>query len=165
MKTIMTTAFIALLMTAAPAAAKMAVELLPPWDGKNVPAGQQCKLDGGNGKTPPMTVSGLPTGTAWILVEYNDKSYAPLSTKGGDGSIGYKSSGSSAKLPAMPGMTDKLPGGAWVVKKARSTGNYASNGYLPPCSGGRGNNYSADVKAISAAGKVLEKVTVKIGRY
>lgn len=100
-----------------------------------------------------------------LAVEYNDKSYAPLSSKGGHGIIGYAVKGNTADLPAVPGMTDKLPAGIRVISKARSTGEYASAGYLPPCSGGRGNDYRADVKAIGADGKVIEKVTVRLGRY
>lgn len=146
-------------------AADMSVKLLAPWGGKKVPKGQHCTLHGGNGSTPPMQISNLPKGTAWVLVEYNDKSYAPLSTRGGHGSIGYDVKGSSAKLPAVPGLTNKLPKGIRVVKKARGIGKYASKGYMPPCSGGRGNRYAADVKAMSAAGKVLGKVTIVIGRY
>ena len=58
-----------------------------------------------------------------------------------------------------------MPKGAKVIKRARSTGKYASKGYLPPCSGGRGNRYTVDVKAVDAKNKVLEKTTLDIGRY
>ncbi|MBZ0128393.1 MAG: hypothetical protein K8F59_04715 [Rhodobacteraceae bacterium] len=143
----------------------MKASVLPPWDGKTVPTGQQCKLHGGNGATPPIKVTGLPAGTRWIVVEFNDKSYTPLSTNGGHGKIGFPVSGASATLPSVPGMTAKLPGGAVVVAKARSSGRYASPGYLPPCSGGKGNRYSADVKALDADNKVLEKISIGIGRY
>jgi len=158
-------AALVLIVSAGFAQAKMGVQLLAPWDGKRVPAGQNCTLDGGNGSTPPMKITGLPGGTVLIVVEYNDKSYPPLSSRGGHGTIGYPVSGSSAKLPAVPGLTANLPGGVRVIKRARGTGRYASKGYLPPCSGGRGNRYSATVKAISQAGKVLEKATISIGRY
>ena len=65
----------------------------------------------------------------------------------------------------MPGLTAKLPGGVRVIKKARSSGEYASAGYLPPCSGGRGNQYQAEIKAINAQGKVLAKTKMDLGRY
>ncbi|MDQ7069447.1 MAG: hypothetical protein Q9M48_01640 [Rhodobacterales bacterium] len=78
---------------------------------------------------------------------------------------GYPVRGNSAMLPAVPGLSTKLPGGVQVVKPARGTGRYASKGYLPPCSGGRGNNYSATIKAVSATGKLLEKITIGIGKY
>jgi hypothetical protein len=147
------------------ALAEMQIALGAPWDGKRIPKGQHCSLQGGKGATPPMRITGLPAGTAMVVVEYNDKSYAPLSSKGGHGIIGFPVKGSSADLPSVPGMTDRFQGGIRLIAKARSTGKYASDGYLPPCSGGRGNDYRADVKAIGQNGAVLEKVTVKLGRY
>lgn len=62
-------------------------------------------------------------------------------------------------------MKPKLKGKAKVISKARSTGQYASQGYLPPCSGGQNNRYFAVVKAVDAGGKVLEKTKIEIGRY
>ncbi|WP_112310048.1 YbhB/YbcL family Raf kinase inhibitor-like protein [Pseudogemmobacter bohemicus] len=147
------------------AAAKIGVKLGAPWDGKSVPAGQQCALDGGKGGTPPMQVSGLPEGAAMVVLSFNDQSYKPLSKGGGHGQIGFAVSGKQASLPSVPGMTKKLPGGATVVKKAKSKGKYASPGYLPPCSGGKGHSYTVDVTALDAKGKALESVTIGIGRY
>ena len=164
MKTVVTAAILAIL-TASPALAEMKVQRQAPWTGGKVPPGQQCKMHGGNGSTPPMKVSGLPAGTAGILVEYDDKSYAPLSSKGGHGTLLYPAKGTSATLPAVPGMTDKLPGGVRVHKKARSSGQYASKGYLPPCSGGRGNTYTATLYALDAGGKKLDKTKITIGKY
>jgi len=155
----------AAIVAAAPAFADMKAQVLSPWNGKTVPAGQQCTLHGGNGATPPFQVTGLPADTVMVVVEYNDKSYRPLSTKGGHGTIGYTVKGSSAKLPAVPGLTAKLPRGVRVIKAARGTGDYSSAGYLPPCSGGKGNKYEADVKAVNAAGKVTAKTKMALGRY
>ena len=145
--------------------AQMNVTLGDPWDGQDVPAGQQCALFKGAGATPPMQVTNAPAGTVQINVEYNDKSYGPLSQNGGHGIIGFTVSGTVIELPSVPGMTTELPAGSFVVAAARSTGEYASPGYLPPCSGGRGNKYSARVKALSAGGEVLEEVVLPIGRY
>lgn len=162
----MKTAAMALLMSSGMATAEMSVQLSGGWDGARVPAGQQCKLHGGNGSTPPMQVSGIPQGTKWIIADFNDLSYQPLSKNGGHGRIGFPVSGSTAKLPAVPGMTAKLPAGAQVIKAARGKGKYASPGYLPPCSGGRGNRYSVDLRAVDGAGKVLETLSkVAIGKY
>ncbi len=157
---------ISVMTLAGSAAFALDVKLGGGWTGKAVPNGQQCRLHGGNGATPPMVVSGIPDGTKWIVMEFNDKDYRPLSTKGGHGVLAYPAKGSTTSVPALPGMTARLPGGAQVVKKARSTGEYASAGYLPPCSGGRGNRYTVDVKAVAADGKVLsQKRNVTIGRY
>ena len=148
-----------------PALAEMSVKLEGGWDGKKVPEGQQCSLQGGNGSTPPMRLSNIPKGAKWIYVEYNDRDYQPLSSKGGHGIIGYPVKGPSAHLYPVQGMKPKLKGGAEVIKKARSTGKYSSQGYLPPCSGGRNSRYFAVIKAIDLNGKVLEKIKVNIGRY
>ncbi|MCG7492644.1 hypothetical protein [Thalassobius sp. Cn5-15] len=164
MKKLFTT-LCALTLTAGAAAADMSITLGGGWDGKKVPAGQQCTLFGGKGKTPPMAVSGLPTGTTWVIVEYNDRDYRPLSKDGGHGVIGYPVKGSNADLYAVPGLVGKLPGKAKVISAARGTGKYKSEGYMPPCSGGKRNRYFAIVKAVSADGKVLEKKRVNIGRY
>lgn len=155
----------AFLITATAAYADMSISLGGGWNGKTVPNGQQCTLFGGKGATPPMQVSNLPNGTAWVHVEYNDRDYKPLSRNGGHGVIGYPVSGTSADLYSVPGLAGKLPGKARVVSAARVSGDYASKGYLPPCSGGKGNRYFAEIKAISASGKILEKARVNIGRY
>jgi phosphatidylethanolamine-binding protein (PEBP) family uncharacterized protein len=154
-----------LFATAMPALAGMNANVTAPWDGKKVPAGQQCTLDGGKGKTPPFQVTGIPDGTVMLVVEYNDKSYSKLSSKGGHGTIGYPVKGSSGAFPAVPGLSAKLPGGIRVIKNARGTGDYASAGYMPPCSGGKGNKYQADVKAVNAAGKVIATTKMELGRY
>jgi len=148
-----------------PVLADMKASLMAPWGGPNIPAGQQCKLNGGNGSTPPIQVTGMPAGTVAVLVEYDDKSYQPLSTKGGHGTLIYPAKGASANLPSVPGMTDRLPGGVRVHKKSRGTGQYASKGYLPPCSGGRGNKYTATLYAIDGGGKKTAKTQITIGKY
>jgi len=151
--------------SAGAAMADMSVSLLAPWDGKSIPDGQQCTLHGGNGATPPMKVSGLPSGTVAILVEYDDASYEPLSKDGGHGSLIYPAKGDSADLPSVPALSDQLPHGVTVHKPARGTGKYASKGYLPPCSGGNGNTYTATLKAIGDDGKMIEETTVTMGKY
>lgn len=147
------------------AQADLSVTLGGGWDGKKVPPGQQCTLYGGKGATPPMKVTGLPDGTARVIVEYNDRDYRPLARRGGHGVISYPVQGASADLYSVPGLKRKLPGGAVVVSKARSEGDFASDGYLPPCSGGRGHRYFADLKAVDKGGRVLDKTRVEIGRY
>ncbi|WP_233270334.1 YbhB/YbcL family Raf kinase inhibitor-like protein [Chachezhania sediminis] len=148
------------------ALADMAVQLLPPWDGKTVPPGQQCTEFGGNGGTPPMKVTGIPAGAKWLIGYFNDKDYSPLSKNGGHGTIGWPVKGTTMELKPVPGMTDKLPGGAVVIKPTRAKGKFISPGYLPPCSGGRKNRYAVDLVAVDSAGKALAQVkNVMIGRY
>ena len=157
---------IGLVLSAGVAMAEMSAQLMGGWDGKRVPAGQQCKLHGGNGSTPPMRVKGVPQGAVWIVAAFNDKSYKPLSRNGGHGTIAFPVKGATTDLPAVPGMTNRLPKGAQVVAKAKSSEKYASAGYLPPCSGGKGNRYTVDLKAVDKQGKVLDELrNVSIGRY
>lgn len=156
---------VSLATSATMAMAEMTVTLGGGWDGKTVPNGQQCTLFDGHGATPPMQATALPKGTAWVHTEYNDKDYGPLSTKGGHGVIGYPVSGSNADLYSVPGLKGTLPGKARVIKKARTSGKYASQGYLPPCSGGKGHKYFVDVKALDANGKLLAKKRMQIGRF
>lgn len=158
----------ALLLAGSPVAAEdLQVSFADPaWTGKEIPEGQHCKKFGGDGATPPLKVSGIPEGTSAILVEFNDKSFQPLSRKGGHGIVGFRhSGGNEAVLPAVPGGTTETPDGTWIEKKNRATGAWRSPGYLPPCSGGRGNRYSAVVKAVNADGKTLAKARISLGRY
>jgi hypothetical protein len=140
------------------------------WDGKKIPKGQHCKKFGGKGSTPALKVSNIPQGANAIIVEFNDASYSNLSRNGGHGKVGWKiSAGAEATLKAVPGGTKNLPDGTWLVKKNRATGAWNSPGYLPPCSGGKGNKYVATVKAVRFAnGKVEEELAkgkITLGRY
>ncbi|MFN3642030.1 MAG: hypothetical protein ACK4TB_03795 [Gemmobacter sp.] len=47
---------------------------------------------------------------------------------------------------------------------ARRSGECASAGFLPPCSGGRGHRYFAVVKALDRADKVLGTARVEMWR-
>ena len=147
-------------------AAKLTISFADPvWTGGRVPAGMNCEKDGGRGATPALTVAGLPEGTTEIIISYNDESYAPLSYDGGHGTLGYAAGAGTASLPAVPGGTRVLPAGVRIVKENRATGSFATPGYLPPCSGGRGNTYSADVTAVDDAGKILAAGKITLGSY
>lgn len=157
--------FVFLMVAGAASAQSFAATLAPPWDGRHVPAGQQCQLFGGAGATPEIRLNNLPAGSVMVRVEFNDKSYPPLSENGGHGVIGFDVTGTDATLPPVPGMTADLPEGARILAAARSGGQFASPGYLPPCSGGRGNRYMADVIALDSHGDELARVAVELGRY
>lgn len=135
------------------------------WTGTNIPKGQQCSKFSGKGATPALTISGVPEGAAEIIVEYNDESYAPLSYDGGHGKIGFLATTGTTQIPSVPGESGRMPEGGRVVANTRATGSYAATGYLPPCSGGKGNLYSADVKAVDANGAILAFGKITLGRY
>ncbi len=138
----------------------------PAWDGKTVPDGQQCSLFGGEGWTPPLEISGLPEGTTKITLAFNDKTYTPMDD-GGHGVIGFDVTpiDGVAMLPAAPGETDDLPDGVSVVTKSRGTGEYDKPGYLPPCSGGNGNLYTATITALDASGGTVGIGEIELGHY
>ena len=122
--------------------------------------------------TPALTVSGIPAGANAIIVELNDATYQPLSYDGGHGKIGFWiTGGGQATLRAVPGGTKAMPAGVFLEAKNRATGGWASEGYLPPCSGGNGNMYFADVKAVykaksdGEASKLLAQGRIDLGKY
>ena len=152
-------------LAAVSSAAAMEVALLPPWDGHVVPADQICQLRGGDGATPPMQVTGLPHDTVRLQVEYNDMSYYSMAFDGGHGVLSFDVAPPDAELAPVAAMTADLPEGIRVVSAARATGRYASDGYLPPCSGGRGHMYSATVKAMDSDDQLLDSTVVVLGLY
>ena len=144
----------------------------PAWDGKNIPDGQQCTLFGGEGATPALQVENIPAEANAIIVEYNDQDYRPLSRDGGHGKIGFwvEEGSASAMLVSVPGETEDLSSGAFVEKRNRARGSYARPGYLPPCSGGDGHRYFAEVKAVKKGEgekkpQVLAEVKIQLGKY
>jgi hypothetical protein len=138
----------------------------PAWDGQKLPDGQQCALNGGKGSTPPLEIGGLPNGTARITLAFNDKTYTPMDN-GGHGIIGFDviPTDGVAVLPPVPGESDELPPGVSVVTKNRGTGAYDKPGYLPPCSGGSGNLYTATITALDASGATLGTGEIELGHY
>ena len=142
------------------------------WNGKTVPSGQQCTKFGGKGATPALVVDNVPAGANAIIVEFNDRSYMDLSFDGGHGKIGFSvSGGGKVTLASVPGETEQFPDGVFLEARNRATGSYATAGYLPPCSGGRGNAYFADVKAVYKAktkdetSKLLATGKIELGKY
>lgn len=154
------------LMAAPVMARDLKVELLKPWNGRRVPEGQQCRLFGGDGATPPMQVSRIPAGTVWIVAKFNNRSNKPMSKDGAHGQIAWPATWPYTYLYPVPGMTGLPRGGAFVVEPSRATGPYASPGYLPPCSGGQKHKYEVDIVAVDGNGNVLgERRNISIGKY
>ena len=105
-------------------------------------------------------------------MEFNDRDYQPLSWNGGHGKIGFWISEGFEQRPVALGSrrSQGTAGGQLREKRNRATGDYARPGYLPPCSGGRGHSYFAEVKAVKKIEgkkkpKVLGKAKIKLGRY
>lgn len=141
------------------------------WDGKAVPKDGICQVHGGRGDTPELKVSGIPAGANAVIVEFSDRSFAPMDN-GGHGIIGWKiePGATTATLKPVPGMTSKVADGTWIEGDNRSS-NSPAPGYRGPCSGGRGNTYEADVKAVykptkdGEEGKLLAKGRIRLGTF
>lgn len=136
------------------------------WDGQTIPEGQHCPLQDGEGATPALDLSGLPEGTASIEIAFNDESYEPMNN-GGHGTIGFavEPVDGVVSLPSVPGATEDLPEGVSLAEPNRTEGDFLTPGYMPPCSGGRGNTYSADISALDAEGNVLASTYLQLGVY
>ncbi|ETW96933.1 MAG: hypothetical protein ETSY2_45510 [Candidatus Entotheonella gemina] len=141
------------------------------WTGGAVPNAGVCARYGGESMSPPLAVRNIPSGTTDIIIEFNDLSYPPLSSGGGHGAIRVPAAGKTeVMIPAVPGETFDLPQGVFMEAAHRGTVGGAG-AYLGPCSGGRGNIYEADVKAVSKSttssqpSRLLGKGSITLGRY
>jgi len=169
MKTAFVSLATALLFIAGPALAQESFSATfadTAWNGETVPAGQHCPLQGGTGATPALEVTGLPEGTSQINLSFNDETYEPMNN-GGHGIIGFavEEGATTASLPAVPGATEEMPEGVTLVAANKSSGDFLTPGYMPPCSGGNGNTYSMDVIAVDASGAELATTRVALGTY
>ncbi len=138
------------------------------WNGTNLPNGQQCKKNGGNGSTPAMNVTNVPKDTVLFHVAYSDVSW-----KGGKngfhGIIGHEhTGGSQAYLISVPGdIVNNFPTGTSLVKDNQGFKGWAIHkGYMPPCSvKGKTHKYEAEVTAIDVNGEVLAINTIQMALY
>jgi hypothetical protein len=146
----------------------MQITLGNAWDGKTVPAGQQCQKFGGNNpKTPEMHIHGVPDGTDKLVLEFSDRSYKKMDN-GGHGKIAYllnqDNFHGNVYVPSVSGHSFDLPKGFKLIAEHRSPKWDKAGAYMPPCSGGKGNSYYATVKAMSG-NKVLNSTIVELGKY
>ncbi len=163
---------LALVMTGLSVTAASALEVQfadPVWNGETVPAGHQCQKFGGTHGSPALVVGGLPARANALLLEFSDRSYAPMDN-GGHGKLGYafEAGAKAVTVPSAPAHTTALPPPWWTVAEHGAPGWDKPGAYLPPCSGGRGNAYYVTVKAIERKGDAvteLEQAILEMGRY
>ena len=145
----------------------------PIWGGETLPDGMWCdRYEGSRAMSPPLFVSGIPVGANAIIVEFNDENVFFLDDGGGHGAIGYWiNNAPEVMLDAVPpGIYDIGPV-AFVEHDPLIPFGLMGGGYLPPCSGGRGNLYTADVLAVfksksdSGRNRLLAKGSITLGRY
>jgi hypothetical protein len=143
------------------------------WNGKKVPAGQQCSRFGGNGATPPLMVKNIPAGANALIMEYSDRdSQYRYMDNGGHGKIGYNITPGTKQvtIPSVPGHTFDLPKGFFLVSAHQAPNWDKAGAYMPPCSGGKENLYYVTVKAVYDApegkeSQLLGKGRLTLGRY
>ncbi|MBD5770506.1 hypothetical protein [Marinomonas colpomeniae] len=136
------------------------------WDGKTVPAAEQCQKFGGlSPATPELSLMGLPKGTNTIVMEYSDRDSKGMNN-GGHGQISYKltSTEPSAEIPAMLGHTFDLPAPFTMIAAHRGPGWDKAGAYMPPCSGGKDHAYYVTIKAVEGA-NVLATTVLELGKY
>jgi Tfp pilus assembly protein PilX len=140
----------------------------PKWDGKTVPKNQVCKWAGGNGATPKINISNISPDANVVLVEFSDRTYKPMD-KGGHGKIGMNiNNQSSVTIPSIPGETSVMPENMFIYKGHKGLKRGKAGAYLPPCSGGKGNNYYATIKTVKKdgdTGVVLQSKTLEMGKF
>jgi len=141
------------------------------WDGKQIPNGQQCNRFGGSANTPSLIVKNIPASPNALIMEYSDKSYAPMDF-GGHGKIGYtiETGAKEVTIPSVPGHTFNLPEDFFLVQAHQNPGWDKAGAYMPPCSGGTGNFYSVEVKAVYDApegkeSQLLGTAKLPLGTY
>lgn len=139
------------------------------WDGVKVPEGQQCQRFGGSGQSPSLEVKGIPAGANALVVEFSDRTYQPMDG-GGHGKIGFaiEPGTESVTVPPVPGHTDQLPEGFFVVELHKAPNWDKAGAYLPPCSGGRGNSYYLTVKAVHRMGEEIHPMAeadLEMGKF
>lgn len=142
------------------------------WDGERIPAQGICSNFGGDDLSPAFVVGDIPAGANAIIIQFNNLDHPGRAYNGGNGSIGYWiDARMPAHLPPVTGYSVRLPDGAFIEQGARATGAFASQGYLAPCSGGKGHRYVADVLAVHKAtgpgqtNRLLAEQRVSLGRY
>ena len=142
------------------------------WDGKTIPAGQQCEACGGQGATPGLTIDNIPSNANALILSFSNISHISLD-RGGMGQIGYrfKQGTPSVTLPPVPGSTFDLPQPFFVISAHQKPFQNKPGAYLPPCSGGLGDLYSLIVKAIwlpdspDMPPEILGQGKISLGRY
>lgn len=140
------------------------------WDGKKVPESQRCHKFGGKGVTPMLTVHQIPAQANAIVMEYSDRTYEPMD-RGGHGKFGYRiqSNSSTVTIPSVAGHTFDLPPGFFLIEAQRAPTWDTPGAYLPPCSGGKDDEYYVTVKAVKEVDggirEVLETTEVPLGKY
>ena len=145
----------------------------PEWGGDALPEGMWCdRYDGSNAMSPSLLVAGVPTDANAIVVNFNDEMVFFLDEGGGHGAIGFwVQPAAEIRLPSVPPNTRELGAEIFVEHGPLIPFGIMGRGYLPPCSGGMGNLYSAEVLAVfkseddPSENRLLARGYIALGHY
>lgn len=138
----------------------------PAWDGKVVPALEQCQKFGGQApKSPRLKLDHVPAGTDRILLAFSDRDSEKMN-HGGHGQVSYsiENSAHSVTIESIPGHSFDLPAGFELVEAQRSPNWDKAGAYMPPCSGGKKHYYYVTITALQGE-QPLAKTVVEMGVY
>ncbi len=143
----------------------------PAWLASGIPEGQQCnRFKGINPQSPELVIKDIPEDATAIVLEFSDRTFANMNN-GGHGKVGYKipKGTKEVTIPRIQGHTTELPESFFIVAEHRAPGWDTAGAYLPPCSGGRGNQYFIDVKAVVLSGtdvsNILAEASIQMATY
>jgi len=138
------------------------------WNGKIVPEEEICSdYNFEAGHTPEISLQNIPRYTRKIILSFSDETFQGMKD-GGHGIISYTLDIGTQTIiiPSIAGETFDLPDEftSIIAHKGVNFGK-EEGAYLAPCSGGKGNTYSMLIQAVDENNKVLDSVSLTLGRY
>lgn len=138
------------------------------WNKTEVPKTEVCSnYNTRPGKTPAIALTGVPAGTSKVILAFSDETFAGM-RDGGHGVIAYNIPKKTVNItvPSIKGETFDIPKNFSIVTKHRGGKFGKTEGaYLAPCSGGKGNTYSVEIKAIDNDNKTLGTTSLTLGKF
>jgi len=138
------------------------------WNKVEVPKSEVCSnYNTRPGKTPTIALTNIPTGASKIILAFSDETFAGM-RDGGHGVIAYKIPKKTLNItvPSIKGETFDIPKNFSIVTGHRGGKFGKTEGaYLAPCSGGKGNTYSVEIKAVDNANKTLGTTSLTLGKF
>jgi hypothetical protein len=139
------------------------------WDGKTIPSNEVChKFNSRAGNAPKIAINNLNATSTKIELSFNDESAGPEFNFGGHVVIEYQLPNevkNSITVPSIPGQVKELPENFSIKRNFTSRAWDTGFGYLPPCSGGKGNLYTVTIKAYNDKGEITGDTKLTLGRY
>lgn len=136
----------------------------PEWqDGTGeVPDKGKCRRHGGEGWSPSLKISGIPSTAKSMKLMFTDDDWG---SEGGHGKFSVALTGQTTiEIPPIGGKADHLP-----PNVTGGNGHHCSScfekDYLGPCSGWKGHTYRVNIYAENAEGETVAKGTILLGSF